>query len=258
MKKIILILILLINSNISFIKSEHIPNIPIELKPIIISFLDCPDIKSLIKNIYALKSVNKEFNIILNNQYYLNNIIFNYLSRHKDITYFSEVIEMYNSIKDEKLIKAIQYAYKKIKLNLDYEQINKGTTLLIDSIIEKNIKKLEFLLKAGANPNFRLKDHYTHQYRNSPLHYAIHSYDLNILERLLNAGADPNILGFNQQTPLLDAISCVNNESINILLKYGADINISNQYGISPLSLANSPANKKILDIFRSFFKDKK
>ncbi|CDK30700.1 ankyrin repeat domain-containing protein [Candidatus Babela massiliensis] len=66
-----------------------------------------------------------------------------------------------------------------------------------------------------------------------------------MLKCLLNARADPNILGFNKQTPLLDAISRDNTQSINILLKYGADINISNQYGINPLSLANSPANKK-------------
>ena len=61
---------------------------------------------------------------------------------------------------------------------------------------------------------------------------------LRIIELLLSAGANPNLVGgTNAQSPLF--LSCLHNriDAVRVLLKGGADINLANANGDTPLSI---------------------
>jgi hypothetical protein len=56
-----------------------------------------------------------------------------------------------------------------------------------------------------------------------------------ICEILLDGGASPNILGYENSTPLHEAAKCDGIEEAKLLLKHGADKNLCDQYGKKPM-----------------------
>lgn len=85
----------------------------------------------------------------------------------------------------------------------------------------RDLKSVEYLLNAGANPNYRdAKD------KNSAMYFAAGTDSPALLELLLKHKGDPNLLGpFNE--PLLHvAVGQRRKENIELLLKYGANVNI--------------------------------
>ncbi|MEM7595201.1 MAG: ankyrin repeat domain-containing protein [Cyanobacteria bacterium P01_A01_bin.83] len=83
----------------------------------------------------------------------------------------------------------------------------------------------ELLLVNGAKVNAQNKNGGT------PLH-SIAKLDLEAVEILLKYGADPNIPGFGEKTPLY---YIRNSEQAKILLENGADPNVKDKYGDTPL-----------------------
>ncbi|XP_014251542.1 BRCA1-associated RING domain protein 1-like [Cimex lectularius] len=107
---------------------------------------------------------------------------------------------------------------------------------------ESNTEKLTNLLKNGVNPNT------LNSIQLSPLHQAIEAGNLEVLELLLAAGAQPNSYRNEESTCLHDAISTFindNNENketkekiIRSLVKYGADLQARDIYGVTPKEIA--------------------
>ena len=100
---------------------------------------------------------------------------------------------------------------------------------------------VKFLLKHPIEVNARDKEGKT------PLFYALHT--ASICKDLLNAGAFSTIclVGDQLMTPLHCAIYKGNIDTIYVLLEAGADVNISNLEGITPLHFAVKAANVKVL-----------
>jgi len=73
---------------------------------------------------------------------------------------------------------------------------NNGRTLLHWAVIENNELLLNYLLNIKSI-NINLRD----KFGNTPLYYAVKFRRENIIERLINAGADPNIRGQNNLSP---------------------------------------------------------
>lgn len=102
-----------------------------------------------------------------------------------------------------------------------------------------DIKKLQRLLRFGANPNQKNK------YGFLPLHIAIgaNMEDNVNVKLLLDAGADVNSREerddkTNGYTPLHDAVDRNNPHAVWVLLKAGADPAIKDTSGLTPLALA--------------------
>ncbi|HEX4764211.1 MAG TPA: ankyrin repeat domain-containing protein [Usitatibacter sp.] len=81
--------------------------------------------------------------------------------------------------------------------------------------------KVEFLLKHGADPNYREPVH-----RVSPIYFAAGGDKPEILRILLAYKGDPNLKGPQDRTPLMTAILEGREVNIEMLLRDGADPNV--------------------------------
>lgn len=69
----------------------------------------------------------------------------------------------------------------------------------------------------------------------TPLHYAVYKEDAELVERLLKAGAKPNVVNDFGSTPMSEAAAAGNAAIIKMLLKAGADVNSPNREGQTAL-----------------------
>ena len=130
---------------------------------------------------------------------------------------------------------------------------SEGTMFQLDGVVR-------LLLDAGANPNISSADGYT------PLHFATADLSLtpfgymgmaynttsvyqrlSVARLLLEYGADPNIQNDYGRTPLHHAASFGTKEIVKELLDYEADPNVPNNNRWTPLHSANSDAVKQLL-----------
>lgn len=92
-----------------------------------------------------------------------------------------------------------------------------GTTL--------NVGKIEYLLKVGANPNYRDAKSMV-----SPMYLAAGGERADILEVLLKYKGDPNLVGPGDELLLMVAVAQFRDTNIDLLLNYGVDINRSDKH----------------------------
>lgn len=100
-----------------------------------------------------------------------------------------------------------------------------------------NIDLVQKLLNEGADSNSRTI------VKRTPLHYAISNEDPNIDNdnvaiALLQHGADVNAVDIDHSTPLANAISRNKYKLIDVLLSHGADPKLANHIGHTPLHTA--------------------
>ena len=121
-----------------------------------------------------------------------------------------------------------------LKAGANYDHVNKYGECVLNFIDSANsrlgLKVLNLLLAAGMSPNVR---HARQEGQHSFLHTAARIGANEFIIPLLDAGADINIQCENKNTPLHEAV--VINESANLLLLNGADINAQNCQGKTPL-----------------------
>ena len=114
-----------------------------------------------------------------------------------------------------------------------------GTTPLLAAISSWDVDKVVILLEHGADVNVTLED------GASALHLAAQSSLLDIVKLLLNHNISVNVINNNHRTPLIAACSIKNNVSVvEELLSAGADINMVDKEGTS--ALHNAAENSDI------------
>ncbi|CEN37337.1 conserved hypothetical protein [Capnocytophaga canimorsus] len=119
-------------------------------------------------------------------------------------------------------IAGMEQEIKQKNVNLDQLDPEKGYTLLMYATIIEDIKAMRRLLELGANPNIISADYST------PLKHAVALNNYKMLDLLFEFKADPNPKVGN--SPLVTALSLagfkyVEKNMVDYLLAHGADIN---------------------------------
>jgi len=123
-----------------------------------------------------------------------------------------------------------------------------GRPPLIHAILAEDADPeiVRLLIDNGADVN--LKD-YGQEW--TALHFAARDRQAEIVDILIASGAEIDAQDKFGNTPLWRAImnGRGNPETVRILLNHGADKNVSNNYGISPASLAQEGSDRTIKEI---------
>jgi len=117
---------------------------------------------------------------------------------------------------------------------------------LYNAAAQGNLAKIQELINSGGvDINWENPD----SQEETPLYAASYLGKLDIVEALLDNGADINSLNKKLMTPLMIAIINHNTPVVKLLLQKGADMYKSNKWGESVFDMASSsPEMKQILD----------
>lgn len=202
------------------------------------------------KNINKIKQLldsNADINLVNSTDYRdYENIDFYYENNKKtcqelsieigDLEIIKKLINNDDAVLNHFLCYTIKYEKDEISKFLieSSKDLNKRSILgypLSFAVSYENINLVELLLQKGANPNAGF-----------PLNTACKNQNLRLVKLLIENGADTNFVGHDGQTALFEAISATkaNKEIIRFLIANGADIYKEDNNGISPLSFAES------------------
>lgn len=123
---------------------------------------------------------------------------------------------------------------------------HQGKTPLMIAIEDNRTEISKYLIDSGVNLNLR------DQYGNNALILAAKTCNVKIIEALLQNNIDPNWKNINGNSPLILATenefnkSKEANLSIELLLKYGADVNVLDKHGKTPLMISSINGDKRI------------
>lgn len=127
---------------------------------------------------------------------------------------------------------------------------NLGRTELHYAALERDLLEVQRLLASGVDPNSKDDNGFT------PLHFSAQSNCVSVSAALLSAGAEVDPVDVDGNSPLSNAIfnSTGDGTLISLLVAAGADPNLTNIHGVSPLDLAGTIAKydlSKFLEISR-------
>lgn len=117
---------------------------------------------------------------------------------------------------------------------------------------QEGLKEIKTLIKKGINARYLTdrKEDKNFMQNMCPIHIAARFSYKEIVEALIENGADINIKGHFGYTALHEACRKSNIDIVNILIKNGADVNIKRgRYGFMPLYLACENNYEEIIDI---------
>jgi len=131
-----------------------------------------------------------------------------------------------------------------IEHGADVNTINSLNTSPLEEACHSNaIKMVKLLLNSGANPHLHDNDF------NSLLITAIVFSSAEIVKLLLEAGLDPNNGGRGKKIPLFKAVTAYLDawQKCDLLLKFGANINVTDEFGFNTLMMVIKYGEKVII-----------
>lgn len=118
-------------------------------------------------------------------------------------------------------------------------------TPLHEAVMEKDVLKLQELIANGVDVN-----ECDTEFGVSPLKIAASIGDIEIVRKLIKAGAIINIKDNTGVTPLHSAAEKGHKEVINILIDNGADVNAKDKvHGVTPLHVAIFNGRNEVLEL---------
>jgi len=112
-----------------------------------------------------------------------------------------------------------------------------------------NLKNFSNIYQQGADANF------TYKKGKTLLLFCITNNELLLLRFLLKKGANPNHFVPGIGTPLTTSITFDNPEAVESLLEAGADPELEDGMGMTPLGAANFRGNDKIMKLLMTYLK---
>ncbi|MCL2232227.1 MAG: ankyrin repeat domain-containing protein [Treponema sp.] len=122
-----------------------------------------------------------------------------------------------------------------------------GVPLLNIAARKGNWEILKLLIGAGAGLNTQADDRGT-----SPLLDSVMSKNLDMVNALIEAGANLDIKSKDGQTALVVAVGAGDEKIVEVLLRAGADADISDSMGVSARKYANLFHKKNITALFKT------
>jgi hypothetical protein len=225
---------------------SFLANVPKEIKTHIISFLEsAKDVYEAVRNIKALSLTSKYFHNLISNPKVLGSLI-EAISKRFDISPTHVAIEFNNPNAVHWLKSYIQQQPPSQRQELVNKVDNGGYTPLHQATFKGNKDIVELLLDAGADTNTQAgKNLYT------PLLLAACHDKNDIAELLVKARADVNRANRDDTTPLHCAARNGNKDLVKLLLDAGADVNVQDIYGDTPLDSAVSNGHEEIVKLLR-------
>lgn len=129
----------------------------------------------------------------------------------------------------------LSYVKQYVKSANDVNAEQEGKSLLMVAIEEERYEVFEFLLKNGANPNFR-NEQADPRKRQVVMELASVNSDSRFLELALRFGGNPNTLNSYKRPILTIAVTSL--ENTKLLVEHGADINAIGANGNSAIHRA--------------------
>lgn len=124
--------------------------------------------------------------------------------------------------------------------------------MLTDAVIKKNISKLKEALEKGADPNM---DNPEGLSNTRIIHIVVWHGDLEMLKLICEYGADVNIFDVNGDTPIFFAVYKENQAIFKFLMEKNADIYLTNNAGVSAYDLIMDRNLEDFLSIMKEFDK---
>lgn len=123
---------------------------------------------------------------------------------------------------------------------------SQGRTPLLVAAAYGHVRIAELLLKSGADPLAE-----DSRYHRTPIHAASVAGKVEVVMLMLSAGVSINLRNSHSgETPLMDAVREENIDLVEFLLVNGADPNIADKTGQTPLERALGPTMQDLLSAF--------
>ncbi|HEX3839067.1 MAG TPA: ankyrin repeat domain-containing protein [Steroidobacteraceae bacterium] len=146
--------------------------------------------------------------------------------------------------------KALELIAAQPRLDVNQRSVD-GTTALHWAVYNDEVAVIERLLAAGANPNVR------NDYNATPLAEAAVIGNPMVIQKLLKAGADPEAANADGQTALMVLARSSNIEAAKLLLKAGAAVNAHETWrGQTALMWAAAQAQPQMVQLLIEYGAD--
>jgi ankyrin repeat protein len=120
-----------------------------------------------------------------------------------------------------------------------------GFSPLILACYRGNVEVAKFLIDNVKDVNYKSQE-------GTALAGLSVKYNKDLVERLLNKNADPNIADQTGSTPLFWAVKFGNKELIELLIKHKADQSKKDSMGMTPFEYALQTNNKEIINLLKN------
>lgn len=121
-----------------------------------------------------------------------------------------------------------------------------GLNPLIYAIKSENLPIIELLV----NEKYVNLDHQDKD-KNTSLHYSVIQRKYELIDLLVDNGADIDVQNADGRTPLMLAAQAGDDKFTDYLLDYGADKNLRDKAGNTALQLAEASGNRKCVDLIK-------